>query len=149
MMEITLQTIQELDPCDDQLELFERWLGRRKSVPLTKKNVRSAARKGLDAGWFFEHAGLVPKNDLRTAACGDPDTALSYARFVERAPHDETRKAACEDPRTAYLYALKVDRSFHIDTYNKAIEDPLYRALYLSKQRSGLIPGPAAVKQSE
>jgi len=139
MLEITVEMLKEHGVCEAQRALFQQWLGRRKSAPLTKKNVRSASYKGLSVDWIFENVPMAPKNDLLVAACGDPDAALAYARHVEKKPSNTTREAACGDPRTAYHYAVQVDGAYHESTYIAACDDPLYKALYDSARASNKI----------
>jgi hypothetical protein len=66
----------------------------------------------------------------RTAALATPESAVQYARDVDKGPRDDTRKAASKDPKWAYLYALDVDKGPRDDTRKAASKDPAWAYLY-------------------
>ena len=158
-MHITVDTLKELDACEDQVQLFESTFP--DGTDITAESLALARDVGLDIGWLigkapslFEkcsdmflqspewayyyalHVDKQPHDDTRAAACRDTEWAYYYALRVDKQPHDDTR-AACRDTEWAYYYALRVDKQPHDDTRAAACRDPMrayHYAAYVDKQ---------------
>ena len=58
-MRITVELLEELGACKDGIEEFKEFLGKRKYVLDTARNLQLAADAGLDVLWLIEEAGLT------------------------------------------------------------------------------------------
>lgn len=157
MQWITYEEVAELEPCSEQLELFEKWMRSRKKVAVTAKNLQSAVKAGLDVLWLLNKAAAKfrgnemrqlfcgsakwaycyacdvdkdSRDDTRQAAIVEPTWAYCYARDIDKGPRDDTRQAVMVDPYWAYRYALGVDKCPRNDTRQAAGKDPYYTKLY-------------------
>ena len=152
-MHITVDTLKELDACEDQVQLFESTFP--DGTDITAESLALARDVGLDIGWLigkapslFEkcsdmflqspewayyyalHVDKQPHDDTRAAACRDTEWAYYYALRVDKQPHDDTRAAACRDPMRAYHYAAYVDKQTRDDTRAAACRDPEWARYY-------------------
>ena len=73
------------------------------------------------------------EEDTRMFACYDPETALEYAKSVDKGPHPTTRAAACRSVETALAYASLVDKCVHISTLSKSLQDRRIAFDYLKR----------------
>ena len=64
-MRVTVALLKEHDACEHHVKLFEKFLGDRKYVLLTARNLKLAEDFGLDIGWVIynlmtiEHQQIV------------------------------------------------------------------------------------------
>ena len=118
-MRITLELLRELGACAAGVDSFRRFLGSRKHILPTRRNLILARAAGLDVWWAIAH-GLVP----RDVALTEPMWAYRYARHVDQCPRDDTRKAVLSDPCYTYRYAHDVDRRPRDDTRAAVLSSP-------------------------
>lgn len=127
----------------EKVSLIPNYLSRTKDT--AERFVELVVAKGSpqDAYEYCRQAGK-PIGCLRTKACGDPEVALNFARYVDTKATPETHKAvlrlastaldyadkfggdselravASKDPETALKYALNVDQFPHPVTQEAA-----------------------------
>lgn len=102
-MKITIDMLQRIRACPDQVSLFERiWPA---GADVTLENARLALVKGLDVGWFFTECcspaandacvrGLHAALDDYIAASAAAQAAHDAATAAAQAAYDEARDAA-------------------------------------------------------
>jgi len=124
-MIVTVELLESLDACKNQVELFKKFLDGKLGLELSPSNALRAKEFGLDVRW------LIGKADFpREVALLDPYLAYSYALHVDKAPRDETREVACKNPKWAYNYAVHVDKVPRNDTREAACQDPYWAYSY-------------------
>lgn len=54
-MRASVKFLEQHNACEDQLELFKQFLGKRKYVLTTQRNLTLASKFGLDVAWLVPH----------------------------------------------------------------------------------------------
>ena len=106
-MHITVDTLKELDACEDQVQLFESTFP--DGTDITAESLALASDVGLDVSWLIERAPALFAQH-RGLLLEQPNWAYYYALSVDKQPRDDTRAAACKNAYWAYYYALRVDK---------------------------------------
>ena len=123
-MKITIEYLKSLDACEDQVELFKKFLGKRKYVLLTGRNLRKAKEFGLYILWLINRLPEDDKIRKTIIASGDGWAIKDYAQFVDKCPREDTRNAVIASGigRAIFEYALDVDHRPREDTRNAVIK---------------------------
>lgn len=126
-MNITSDTLKELNACKSHVDLFEKTFPNGTTV--TSESFNIARNAGLNIFWLIETMpALLAKN--RSVFFGNPEWAYNCAGYIDKQPRDDTRTAACKDPQWAYRYAANIDKQPHSDTRAAACLDPRSARLY-------------------
>jgi len=125
-MRITAELLRSLDACEHQVDLFEKFLGKRGYVLPTPKNILAAWQYGLDLGWAYKNnlVRIPPEIWVQwVIACvkrvlpiyedGYPDDtrprdAIEVARAWFDNPGEKTGQAALDASDAAAYASLEV-----------------------------------------
>jgi len=101
---ITVEWLTKKKAWEDQIELFKEFLGKRKFIYITAKNLIKADKFGLNVRWLIPR--LRSSDDLRKIVidAGIGGCIYWYAMYADEQPRDDIRDAIIASGHVGYIY---------------------------------------------